>query len=208
MEYFYSMWKLLFPTKMLFNNYLEEVLGSRVKVKILRALFRFQTKIFTLRELANHIKVSHTAVLKSLGALQGMNVIKIESHGTSNLISLNKESYLYNQLKILFEFEFETIQHLKEEIKRILPKAKSVVLFGSIAARNEEFDSDIDIFIISNDKSKINEVIAKSQEIFSKQFGNVISAHILTEEEFKKKKDSAFVKELLANHILIKGDKL
>ena len=63
MEYFYSTWKLLFPIKMLFSDYLGTLLGSKVKIKILRALFRFRTKTFTLRELAKYINVSHTAVL-------------------------------------------------------------------------------------------------------------------------------------------------
>ena len=193
---------------MLFNVYLEALLGSKVKVKILRALLRFETKTFTLRELAGHIKVSHTAVLKSLGDLQGMNIIKIESHGTSNLITINKESYLYKELKRLFDFEVQTIQQLKEEIKKILPKAKSVALFGSIAMKREKLDSDIDVLIITQDKSEINEIIAKNQEAFSKQFGNILSAHIMTEIEFKRKKNTPFVKDILENYILIEGDGL
>ena len=193
---------------MLFSNYLETLLGSKVKIKILRAMFRFQSKTFTSRELAEQVNVSHTAVLKSLGDLQGMNILKIESHGTSNLISLNKESYLYIELERFFNSEHETLSHLIEEIGKILPKAKSIALFGSIPRKKENPNSDIDILIISEDKSKITEAIAKNQEYISGRFGNVISAHIMTEQEFKKKKNSPFVKDVLANHILIKGDKL
>jgi predicted nucleotidyltransferase len=193
---------------MLFSKYIEILLGSKVKVKILRALFRFQTKIFTSRELAKQIKVSHTAVLKSLTDLQDMNIIKIESHGTSNLITLNKESHLYNPIANLFNFELETLQNLEEEIRKILPKAKSVALFGSIALKKEKPNSDIDILIITKDKSEVNEIIAKKQEIFSKKFGNVISAYIMTENELKRKRNTAFVKDLLQNYVLIKGDKL
>lgn len=193
---------------MLFGNYLETLVGSKVKVKILRALLRFQTKTFTSRELANYIKVSHTAVLKSLGGLQGMNIIKIESHGTSNLITLNQESYLYDELKKLFDFELKTLQNLKEEIKKALPKAKSIALFGSIAQKREEFNSDIDILIITKNKAEANEIITKKQELFSKKFGNVISANVMTEKEFKRKRSTAFIKDLLKSYVLIKGDKL
>jgi len=144
---------------MLFSKYIEILLGSKVKVKILRALFRFQTKIFTSRELAKQIKVSHTAVLKSLTDLQGMNIIKIETHGTSNLITLNKESHLSSPIGNLFNFELETLQNLKEEIRKILPKAKSVALFGSIALKKEKANSDIDLLIITKDKSEVIEII-------------------------------------------------
>src|SRR3989344_706807 len=193
---------------MLFGNHLEVLLGSKVKVKILRALFRFQTKTFTLRELADNIQVSHTAVLKSLGDLQGMNIIKIESHGTSNLIALNKESCLYNELKRLFESELKIIGLLAEKINKILPKAKSMAIFGSIAAGKERLNSDIDILIISRDKGKISEIVAKNQEEFSKLFGNVISAHIMAESEFERKKNTPFIKDILENYILIKGNGL
>lgn len=193
---------------MLFSNYLEVLLGSKVKVKILRALFRFQTKNFTSRELAEQIKVSHTAVLKSLADLQGMNILRIESHGKSNLITLNRESYLCDELRGFFNFEYETLNNMIEELREILPKAKSIALFGSIPMKKENLNSDIDILIISEDKSKINGAIAKNQEYISKKFGNVVSAHIMTEKEFKKKKNSPFIKDVLANYILIKGDRL
>ena len=193
---------------MLFNKYLETLLGSVVKIKILRALFRFQTKIFTSRELAVNIKVSHTGVLKSLEDLRGMNIIKTENHGRSNLISLNKESLLYNELNKLFNFESETLNHLKEEIKKILPNAKSIVLFGSIPQGMERSNSDIDILIIAKNKAGIIDIIAKKQESFSKLFGNTISVHIMAEGEFKRKRNTNLIKGILENHILIKGNKL
>ena len=193
---------------MLFNNYLETLLGSKVKIKILRALLRFEAKTFTLRELANYINTSHTAVLKSISDLQGMNIIKIESHGTSNLISLNKNSYFYKQLKDFFEFESNTVQHLKEELNKTLPKAKSIAIFGSIAAKDERINSDIDVLVITNEKSRMNEVVAKHQEALSKKFGNLISAYIMTETEFKRKKNTDFVKSIISNNILVQGEKL
>jgi len=193
---------------MLFNNYLETLLGSKVKVKILRALFRFQTKTFTSRELASNIKVSHTAVLKSLGDLQGMNIIKIESHGTSNLITLNKDSHLIADLNRLFNSETGTLQHLKDELRKILPQAKSIALFGSVAAKKEKLNSDIDVLIITNDKGKAAGMIAKKQEEFSKKFGNVISAYIMTKNEFNRKRNTDLVKSILENHIMIDGEEL
>ena len=193
---------------MLFNNYLETLLGSKVKVKILRALFRFQTKTFTSRELASNIKVSHTAVLKSLGDLQGMNIIKIESHGTSNLITLNKDSHLTADLSMLFSSEVETLRHLKDELRKTTPQAKSIVLFGSVAAKEEKLNSDIDVLIITNDKDKTADMIAKKQEEFSKKFGSAISAYIMTENEFNRKRNTDLVKSVLENHIMIKGEEL
>ena len=184
------------------------MLGSKVKIKILRELCRFETKTFTSRELATHINVSHTAVLKSLGDLQGMNVITIDHHGRSNLITLNKESCLYSNLKTIFTSELETLNQLKEDLKKTFPKAEAIALFGSIASQTEQLNSDIDILIISKDQYHINEIIAKKQEAFSRKFGKPISAYVMTHKEFNTKKNTDFIKSILQNHLLIKGEKL
>ncbi|MBI2136290.1 nucleotidyltransferase domain-containing protein [Candidatus Woesearchaeota archaeon] len=193
---------------MLFNLYLETLLGSKVKLKILRVLIRYPTKKFTLRELANHINTSHTAVLKTLKDLQGMNIIRLENHGRSSLLTLNIESCLYPSLVELFSNETATLASLIKKIKKILPGAKSIALFGSISKRQEMPDSDIDILVITKDKKQARDIIAKNQEEFSKLYGNVVSAYIMTENEFKIKRKTDFGKSILEGNILIKGDPL
>ena len=193
---------------MIFNRYLEKLTGSKVKIKILRALCRFENKSFTSRELAANIQVSHTAVLKSLPDLQEMNIINRHNHGNSHVISINEESHLYRQLKEMFNFEDNSLNSLKKEIIEMLPKAKKIALFGSISQKKEKPDSDVDILIIAKDKQETELIIAEKQEKFTKKFGNVISAQIMNEAEFSKKKNTPFIKDLLKNHIMLKGERL
>ena len=190
---------------MKFNNYLESALGSKVKIKILRALFRFDTKSFTSRELAHQIDVSHTAVIKSLSDLQGMNLIRKEAIGTADSISLNKEGYLHGPLKELFRIEEKTFRDLANDIKHKLPHASFNGIFGSVVKKEESFDSDIDIFIITDDKDKFNESIADNQEYFSKRYGNVISAHIMTQKEYGREKTSALIQNIKKEMIPLVG---
>lgn len=191
---------------MLFHNYLETLLGSKAKVKILRVLIRYETKKFTSRELAVQISFSHTAVLKVLPEFEEMEIVNKESHGTSNLITINQESYCYPFLKQLFEAEEKTTEELKQAIKHSLPEAEIIILFGSIAKKKEEINSDIDILVITKEKDLCGENIAKMQTLFSKKFGNVIAAQILTKKEFEKKKNKPFIKDLLSKkYILLKG---
>ena len=62
---------------MIFTNYLERVLGSKAKIKILRTVYKIPEKGWTSRELSMFIGISHTAVLKSLPDLIDMNILKI-----------------------------------------------------------------------------------------------------------------------------------
>lgn len=193
---------------MLFTNYLEGILGSKVRVGIVRALLKFPEKLFTARELANFIKVSHTPVLKSLKDLVGMNLIEIEKHGTSNLIKLNKKSYLYEPLKDLFKYENNTKGILISYLKKIISHAEMVLLFGSIQKNKEKINSDIDLLVVTENKKKVEDSIKEKQSIIIKKFGNPLSVIILTKKQFISKKNKPFAKDLRKNYRVIGGKDL
>ena len=197
---------------MLIHNYMEEVFGSRVKVKILKTMFKFPAKTFTGRELASLTKnVSHMAVSKSIKDLADMNLIDIEHHGTSNLLKLNKDSHLFENLKEIFIVEEKTIDNLKDKIKNYFKNKmfiKTVAIFGSVANKKEKINSDIDLLIILKKKCEITEIIDKLQKDINKEFGNVIMPYILTEKEFYKKKNKPVIKNIIKNNMLVFGDKI
>jgi len=193
------------------HRYLEDVLGSKAKVKILRELFKYTTKSFTIRELAKSIKtVSHTGVRKALGDLQGANLIKIEHHGQSNLISLNRESVISNVLITLFEKESKTFYHdFILELKKAVPSSVvSCAIFGSFARGAEKPDSDVDVLFITGDKELVHKFVEEKSQIFTKKFGNVVTPYIMSRKEFVRKKNMPFVKGILENHKMIKGEDL
>ena len=196
---------------MLINNYMEIVFGSKVKIKILRIMFRFPDKTFTGRELAGLTKeVSGMAVSKSVKDLISMNLVGLEHHGNSNLLKLNKNSYLFEPLKNLFLAEEATIIKLKEKIRRHLnvQHIKTAAIFGSIVKGLGGINSDIDLFIITDNKKWTSETMEKLQKEINLEFGSVLMPYILTKEEFKSKKNKPIIKNIIENNILIIGDKI
>lgn len=193
---------------MLLHLYWENVLGSKVKVKILRALCRYPIKRFTVRELARIIETAHTPVLKSLTELQEMNLIRMEKHGTANMITMNSKSHLYNNLTAIYNLEKDTTKQLKEKIKKLIPKVAMIALFGSIAQKMEKAGSDIDLMIVVDDKEKMKDAIDNARREITDEFGNLLSPIILTLSEFKKKKSLSFAQEAMKNYEIILGDDL
>ena len=196
---------------MLINNYMEMVFGSKVKIKILRIMFRFPDKTFTGRELAGLTKeVSGMAVSKSVKDLISMNLVGLEHHGNSNLLKLNKNSYLFEPLKNLFLAEEATIIKLKEKIRRHLnvQHIKTAAISGSIVKGLGGINSDIDLFIITDNKKWTSETMEKLQKEINLEFGSVLMPYILTKEEFKSKKNKPIIKNIIENNILIIGDKI
>ncbi|MBU0963277.1 MAG: hypothetical protein KKD48_05215, partial [Nanoarchaeota archaeon] len=63
---------------------------------------------------------------------------------------------------------------------------------------------DIDLLIITN--NKIENVINNKRELVYKIFGNSLMAYVMTEKEFKNKKNTELIKNIIKEHILIKGE--
>ncbi len=192
------------------HNYLDDVLASKVKVKILRELFKFPSKSFTIRELAQSIKdITHTGIRKSLGDLQKSNIVNIEHHGQSNLISLNRNSEIYDVLTTLFENEAQKYSEFTQKLATGIPNGvKACALFGSIAKGTEKPDSDIDILFIADNQEKVMEYIDKKSKEITDKYGNVIIPYIMSENEFKKKRNTLFVKNILQCHKKLSGEDL
>ena len=191
---------------MLLHQYLETLLGSRTKIKILRALHRHTGKEFTIRELADFIGVSHTGVRKTLKDLYEMNVITLKAIGKSHTVSINSSSHLLPLMDAIFAYEEETLSHLEKSIKEGLcgeDYIKRVLLFGSVARMEEEPRSDIDVLILTDDKERAEESVSELQSELSRRFGNPLAPYILTPSEIKELASAPLLKEINKRCIVV-----
>lgn len=195
---------------MLYHNYLEVLLGSRVKVKILRALCRHRGKEFTIRELAEFLNVSHMGVRKALSDLYKMNAVHIRVVGKSHTVGINGESYVIDLADKVFRMEEETMGELVGALRKRLSDSAvvSALIFGSVARGEEDVMSDIDLFILTKDKGKAEVAVSELQGEVSRRFGNAISPYILSEGELADKDRRQILEEIRRKHIVVCGKSL
>ena len=195
---------------MLFHDYIENLLGSKVKIKVLRTLWKFKEKEFTIRELAKFLEISHTGVKKVLDELEKMNIITIRTFGRSYAFKLNANSYAASIVKAIFETEEKTLSELKKMLRKKLdvPEIISAALFGSIVQGKEAPRSDIDLLIVTQEREKVEGIVTELQKRVAEKFGNSISPYFVVEEDLRKKRDVPPIKQVLENHILICGEPL
>ena len=100
---------------------------------------------------------------------------------------------MYNRFEIACEFA----EAIKSEY--IL----KIVLFGSVARGNDSLHSDIDILIVSNYRDKIWQIIRKeiTNIIIEKQ--QIVSAHVLSENQIKEINDFTFMKNIRKEGIIL-----
>lgn len=80
---------------------------------------------------------------------------------------------------------------------------KEIILFGSVARGEDNDDSDIDILIITNHQMELEDKI--SEEIFNiiAKYRELISAHVITEEQYNETKDYSFLTNVRKEGIII-----
>lgn len=183
-------------------------MGNKTKIKVLRTLFRYAGKRFSVRELAHLSGIAHPPVLRSLADLEGMNLVRKEKHGPANVITLNRKSNLYLPLSALFLWEKEAKEKLIQRLTVLLPPVKMAVLFGSVQTGSEEIGSDIDILLVTANKRKIQDQLSEVRFKITEEFGNFFSPIVLTEHQFKKAKKRPYALTLARNYKVISGSDL
>lgn len=82
-------------------------------------------------------------------------------------------------------------------------KIKKIILFGSVARGDDTEDSDIDILIITNYGDEIHSKISNEVTDIILDKGELISAHVMTEEHFNKIKPYSFIKNVEKDGVVI-----
>ncbi len=191
---------------MKFQGYLENLLGSPIKIKLLRTLFKFPQKGFGIRELAAFLKVNHRSVAEAIKIFEQHNLVTIKVFGRSHAIYVNTDSYTYELVQQLLEKEHQTFQKLIALLKQNLlqKEVQLCAIFGSVSLHQEDFSSDIDILIITSHPQKIRKKVARLEPVVLRYFGNPLHTLIFNREEFNAS-NPKLKENILKNHFLLQG---
>ena len=193
---------------MALRDYAEEILGSKGRVRVLRALVRYRGKVFTVRELAKAADLSHPQTSKVLRGLESRGVVRLQPVGRAHQVSLNDESYvLKSVVEPLFAAERNTINSLVSTIRPFFEDKRivSVAIFGSVARGLEREASDIDLLIVSDDRDLANERAAAATVATLSMFGHALSPLIIERERFAKNSKGELERSMLAHYTLVCG---
>lgn len=196
---------------MLLHQYLEQLLGNKASISILRSLYKFKGKIFTVRGLANSANVSVNETALTVGQLEKFGLIRIQPVGRAHQVSLNEKSYILNKiLEPIFIEESKTLDELILVLRKYLTTKTifTAAIFGSVAKGEEKEDSDIDLLVVSDDFDHAIEVVASASEDISEVFHARVSPIIFSKKEFISKEKRELVQSILSNYILVAGLKL
>lgn len=188
--------------------YLEQVLGNKIAISILRVLVHYKGKIFTIRRLAEDAGASHPEVSTTLAELEKFGIVQIQPVGRAHQVSLNEKSYVLNEIiEPILKAEEKTLDKVILILKDQLDTKKIItaIIFGSVVKGQEKIDSDIDLLVISNDHDHATTQISQAADQIFSIFHSNLSPIIFTEREFKAKQKGSLMQSIIDNHILICG---
>ena len=81
---------------------------------------------------------------------------------------------------------------------------KEIILFGSVAERRDNEDSDIDLVILT-DNTKVDREMDKIVADFVLEYKELLAPIVYLKKEFKRKRNYSFQKGILKNGVLLYG---
>jgi predicted nucleotidyltransferase len=172
---------------------IEKLFTSKTRIKIMEYLF-FHKEESYLRKIAKELGISPSAVKKEIENLEIIGIIKKQG----NKIMLNKSSNILEDLKSIL-IKTDSVGY---PIKKALENAnvKFVLIFGSFARGEYNYESDVDLLVIG--KVKQEEIFRLLRPV-EEEIDREINPVVWSVEEFKKRRNSSFVKDILKKKIIM-----
>jgi predicted nucleotidyltransferase len=142
---------------------------TAVTLKVLEYLARDPSGTHHVREVAEEARVSVGAASITLRALHGQGLVNADERGGSKFYSIDLSNPAAREFKILFN-----ILALKDLVEALKEFAERVVLFGSCAEGTDEKDSDIDLYVLSQNRTMVKDVVRRFQKKLVRSLSPII----------------------------------
>lgn len=127
---------------------LDDILSSRAKVRLLRALMNSPTPL-TGRQLARIARTSQSSASVAVNELVAAGIVQARAVPPALEFSLRTgEAPMLKALRALFEAEDRAFVDAITTLSKRIPGLASLILFGSAARGTHRSDSDTDLLIV------------------------------------------------------------
>ncbi len=184
-----------------------ELFQKYIAWKILAHFLKYPTTKYYIKELARELKVSPGSVSTTVRMLETDKILERDEIGQTHLYKLNQEHPAATSLKK----SYTLIRILEADfINRFLITDENIIslaLYGSYAKGDYDEKSDLDVLIITSSKKDIFNVIGME---LRDELEITLSMSIFRLSQWRQlsKKNDAFYRRIVENHVLLYGSGL
>ncbi|MBU0670689.1 winged helix-turn-helix domain-containing protein [Patescibacteria group bacterium] len=183
---------------------LEQLFGSRTRVKILRLFYAHPDSSFFVRELTRKVGEQINSVRRELENLSNMGILISEQKDRKKYYRLNQDFILNAELKALF---LKSRMTLERKVINQIKETGSISYLALCGYFLDDQEALVDLFIIGRvNKRKLDNLLEK----FSETFGQELRFTSMTTEEYRYRKDvtDKFLYEIINRDKVVVIDKL
>lgn len=175
---------------MKFKEPMSDILGSRIKVDILRYFVNHHVRL-SGRECAKRVGYSPPSVIAALNGLAASGIVFKEKLGNSFIYSLNDEHILIESIKLLFKAEKDAVDKVVERFAEELEgQLANVIIFGSLARGEDTASSDIDMIISFKkgvDPGRYRDQVVEASNASFAASGNPVDYFLVKQPELEER---------------------
>ena len=145
---------------------------TTVNQRVLSLLVKFSDKEFYERQIARKIGIGYGSAHRAVNELYSTGVIRRRQEGKMYFYSVDRSNPIFIELKKLVNLIL--IEPLVEGLKNV---SNRIVLYGSCAQGTDTSESDLDLFIVSDNKEETLETVSNFR--FPRGFEEVPIQHII-----------------------------
>jgi predicted nucleotidyltransferase len=196
---------------MVFHQVWDHVFSTWSHVAVLRALMD-SAQGATGRELARQSGMNHRACLQALTELEALSIIHRVRGGRDHFFTLNRDHVLVEQgilplLSVERSFSRSVFTYLAD---RLAKRVRSLIVFGSVARKEELPSSDLDLCLVVRNENEIAAAEAAAHAIAPEvlnRFGAKLAPLVLTQKEFirRTKRKIPPVQDIVNEGVVIGG---
>ncbi|MDI6888382.1 MAG: nucleotidyltransferase domain-containing protein [Methanocellales archaeon] len=171
---------------------IENVLGSKSKIKLLRVFYDSPDREFCLDDLIRIMGHSPGTIYPSLSDLVRLRIILSRKAGRSTLYRINRRNPIVKKIVEIFSAEEGALLDAAMDFAKNVDKTDivSIILFGSVARGEATGRSDVDVLIIYDKnpgivKKNVNKLI----DGYLEQDINIVPVFYSKREVEKMKKE-------------------
>lgn len=162
---------------------LEQLFGSRTRVKLLRLFLTNPATPFYVRELTRKVDEQLNSVRRELANLLSLGVVSVSEHDDKKFYQLNSSFVLANELRaLLVKSQLLVEQDLVRRIRDV-GRVRYLALTGSFTGAKQ---AATDLIVVGRvDRS----LLVRAVERFQREVGREINYTLLSAHEFEERRN-------------------
>ncbi|MBC5767372.1 nucleotidyltransferase domain-containing protein [Ramlibacter albus] len=147
------------------------------------------------REIARRTGLPAGTITRELTKLADAGLLNRERRGNQQVYSANTGSSIHSELASILRKTSGLTEVLQDALLPILDRLQLAFVFGSVAQGRETAGSDVDVMIVGDiDFRSVVAALHPAEEVI----GRPINVQVLSVQEFRTKRRTAFMKDVLS----------